>query len=619
MKKPRAVILTIAIALVALLAWPALAQAEGTELVSVSSDETQSDNASAEPSLSADGSCVAFSSTATNLWAGDERGEWYDSDNPPDGVVDTFQPYMQVYVRDLEAGTTQLVSVNGDGSEAGDHSSYMPSVNADGSMVAFASYSTNLIDGVGSGVYTNIFVRDLVNGITQLVSETHGGGPVDGECMYPSISADGSAVAFISWATNLLEGDTNGCSDVFVRYLTGPLAGTTVLASVAWGGGPSEGLDTGYGVLGSYDPSIDADGSVVAFASYATNLLAEEDTDESSDVFVRDLVAGTTQPVSVVGGGVGADSWSASPSINADGSVVAFVSGANEPLSLGVFALGEPVDPVAGPDVFVRDLVAGTTELVSVPSGGVGADNVNQDPSINADGSIVAFWSVYETHDVAGALAFAGTVVPVELPNVFVRDRDRGTTTLLSVGWDGSASNGASFGPSVSADGSLVAFASDATNLVFGDANDTWDVFLARYAPPKSGYPNRYEETDPLILYSGNWQTGQNKAHSGGSNYSTDDKTATITITFKGTRLDWIAALGPLMGKALVSIDGGEPVLVDLFSDTELFQQLVWSTGELEYGVHTITITFPEGADYQEGKGINIDALDVWGVLLETT
>ena len=72
------------------------------------------------------------------------------------------------------------------------------------------------------------------------------------------------------------------------------------------------------------------------------------------------------------------------------------------------------------------------------------------------------------------------------------------------------------------------------------------------------------------------------------------------------------------MGKALVSIDGGEPVLVDLFSDTELFQQLVWSTGELEYGVHTITITFPEGADYQEGKGINIDALDVWGVLLKT-
>jgi hypothetical protein len=77
--------------------------------------------------------------------------------------------------------------------------------------------------------------------------------------------------------------------------------------------------------------------------------------------------------------------------------------------------------------------------------------------------------------------------------------------------------------------------------------------------------------------------------------------------------------MGPLMGKALVSIDGGEPVLVDLFSQTELLQQMVWSTGDLSYGVHVIMISFPEGSGSSENKTINIDALDVWGTLLETT
>ena len=145
-----------------------------------------------------------------------------------------------------------------------------------------------------------------------------------------------------------------------------------------------------------------------------------------------------------------------------------------------------------------------------------------------------------------------------------------------------------------------------------------WRTTVTAPSPkPAAGYPNRYEQDHELILYSGNWEMDENKAHSGGSNSFSNDPNATITITFKGTRLDWIAALGPLMGKALISIDGGEPVLVDLFSDIELFQQLVWSTGDLEYGVHVITITFP--TDGGEVKPINMDALDVWGVLLETS
>jgi hypothetical protein len=148
-------------------------------------------------------------------------------------------------------------------------------------------------------------------------------------------------------------------------------------------------------------------------------------------------------------------------------------------------------------------------------------------------------------------------------------------------------------------------------------AADDYTYVAAPVEQPKSNI-NRYEEDNGLILYSGDWGKGENDSLSKKAGTSSDDQKATITITFKGTKLDWIATLGPNMGKALVSIDGGEAVLVDLYSATELYQQLVWSTGDLEYGVHTITITFPEGADYQEGKGINLDALDVTGVLLQT-
>jgi hypothetical protein len=97
------------------------------------------------------------------------------------------------------------------------------------------------------------------------------------------------------------------------------------------------------------------------------------------------------------------------------------------------------------------------------------------------------------------------------------------------------------------------------------------------------------------------------------------DPEASITITFKGTKLDWIGSLGPDMGKVWVSVDGGAPVLVDLSSDTELFQQVVWSTGILNYGVHVIEIYFPEDLEADEIKPISIDALDIYGGYLMKT
>jgi len=581
MKKPRAVVLAITIVVVALLAWPAVAQADTTDLVSVSSGGTQGDDDSWDPSISADGSIVAFTSEATNLAPVDANGE--DSD---------------VFVRDLGTGSTALVSVASDGTQ-GDGGSSEPSINADGSIVAFESYAGNLVPEELGGFwndgeyqyYSNIYVRYLLTGVTVLVSETWDDSLIDGNCNSPSISADGSTVAFASNATNLVDGDSNGEWDIFVRYLTGELVGTTELVSVSSDEAQADG--------DSFSPSINADGSIVAFDSYAANLV-DGDDNSSEDVFVRYLETGTTELVSVSGGGIQGDAMSADPSINADGSIVAFTSLATN-LVEGNATLGA--------DVFVHNLQSGTTELVSVSSEGAEGDGPSMEASINADGTIVAFKS-YAANLVHGDTNDCG--------DVFVNNLLTGTTRLLSVGWDGSPGNDDSEEPSINADGSIVAFYSDATNLVQGDANDYIDVFVTAPSPkPAAGYPNRYEQDHELILYSGNWEMDDNKAYSGGSNSFSNDPNATITITFKGTRLDWIAALGPLMGKALISIDGGEPVLVDLFSDIELFQQLVWSTGDLEYGVHVITITFP--TDGGEVKPINMDALDVWGVLLETS
>jgi len=179
-----------------------------TRRVSVSSNETQGvrmDPVPGGPAISADGRYVAFHSTASNLVAEDTNGEF--------GV--------DVFVRDRAAGTTQLVSVNSNEAQ-GDDFSADPSISADGQRVAFRSAASNLVDGDTGQV--DIFVRDQGAGTTSRASVSSGGTPAnsscqDGEniCGYPEISGDGRHVAFITDASNLVPGDTNGLVDTFVR------------------------------------------------------------------------------------------------------------------------------------------------------------------------------------------------------------------------------------------------------------------------------------------------------------------------------------------------------------------------------------------------------------------
>jgi Tol biopolymer transport system component len=395
------------------------------------------------PSLSADGRFVAFASRAKNLDPAARSGG------------------LQIYVRDLKTGATTLVSrASGADGAVAEFGAYEPSISADGRFVAFRSGSEAL--SAEDVAYNDIFVRDLVTATTTLVSRATGplGAAADRESSDPSISADGLHVAFESSAANLSPADADTATSIYVRDL---LTGVTELTSRATG--PAGASATDY----SFEPSISADGRMVAFTSRGA--LAGDDFDQPSfpqDVFVRDRLTQTTTLVSRASGPAGApsDVESDEPSISADGAHVAFASSAK--------LTGQRSYDV---NVFVRDLLAATTKLVSVGDEGQAGDG-KRNPSISADGRFVAF----QTR--------GNKVSPVDADgrvDVFARDMQRGITVTVSrvSGRLGVPADGPSFNASISADGSAIAFDSRATNLSGADEDEFSDVFLRRPAYAK--------------------------------------------------------------------------------------------------------------------------------------
>jgi len=407
-----------------------------TTRVSVASDGTQGDRFSSTPALSADGRYVAFDSGATNLVPGDTNGT-------PD-----------VFVHDRQTGQTARVSVASDGTQ-GNGSSYGPALSADGRYVAFESYAQNLVPGDTNGeadIYrgADVFVHDRQTGQTTRVSMASEGTQANESSYRPALSADGRYVAFDSGASNLVPGDTNETRDVFVHDRQ---TGQTTRVSVA-----SEGTQ-GDGWSGITSLSLSAEGRYVAFASAAANLVPG-DTNGTVDVFVHDRQTGQTTRVSVASDGTQGNGFSQWLSLSADGRYVAFTSEA---------ATLVPGDTNGTVDVFVHDRQTGQTTRVSVASEGAQGNGASYQPSLSADGRYVAFASGSSTlvaEDTNGAW------------DVFVHDRQTGQTARVSMASDGTQGNDASGGASLSADGRYVAFTSIASNLVPGDTNGTWDIFV---------------------------------------------------------------------------------------------------------------------------------------------
>jgi hypothetical protein len=401
-----------------------------TELVSVDSLELQVNGDSYDAAVSQDGRYVSFSSGASNLVSDDTNG------------VD------DVFVRDRQTGSTERVSL--DTAEAeGDGFSYDSDVSDDGRFVTFASDATNLVASDTNSA-TDVFVRDRQDGTTVRVSVKTGGTQGNGASASPAISGDGRYVAFVSGADNFTPSgsDTNGSDDVFVHDRN---TGITERVSVDDGGNGADYV--------SSEPSISSDGSHVAFLSRAGNL----DPDSSlgrNEVYVRDRVAGTISLVSRNADGDPGLSQAREPEISGNDRFIVF----NEPSDFM-----PPGGHDHNRDLFLRDLQGGTLERVSVNTAGEPPDARSYDPSISADGQVIAFTS--DASDLVSEETQSGA-------DVFVRDRTAGTTRLVSVNSGGGAANSSSLRPAISADGSHVAFDSQATNLVAGDTNDHLDVFV---------------------------------------------------------------------------------------------------------------------------------------------
>jgi hypothetical protein len=413
------------------------------DLVSVNISGAGSGNKSSDdPTISADGNVVAFSSNSSNL-------------------TPLATGSSNIFARNLATGETYLVSINTAGTGGGNTSSSGPVISADGNVVAFYSYSNNLHPLATDGD-SNIYARNLALGTTDLVSVsadgTSGGNNLSSS---PVISADGSVVAFRSEATNLHPAKTTSTNyDIFARNL---VTGITYLVTIN-----STGNGSGSGVAD--DTVISANGAVVAFRSSSTNLHPLKHAVGHYDIFARNLLTGTTYLVSMSSDGTsGGTGDSDNPVISADGNIVAFQSSATNL---------HPLDTDFTSDVFARNLSTGTTYLVSASSDG--AETVGHssyEPAISADGSVVAFFS------------FANTLAPLKATNnyfdVFARNVATGVTYLMSANSAGTgAGNNNSQDVVISADGRVVAFDSDARNLVGRDYNSSSDVFIGTIPSP---------------------------------------------------------------------------------------------------------------------------------------
>lgn len=409
----------------ALMGPAAPARAGTTQLISVDARGAVSNSGrSYAAGMSADGRYVAFTSTSDDLVPGDANGK------------------TDAFVRDLRQGTTRRVSVGPRGRQ-GNGSSSVEGITPDGRFVLIGSDASNLVPD-DTNRATDLFLRDLRSDTLKRVSLGRGGRQANARSTAGAVSADGRYLAFVSAADNLVPGDTNAASDVFLRDLrTGTVARLSVGAGGVQGDFPSDG------------PTITPDGRFVAFLSIAGNLVPR-DRNGDVDIFVRDRVRGTIERVSVAKDGSDADSSSIDPSMSADGRLVVFTSTAGNLVSL--------------PDnfqtnVFIRDRRTNRTERLDLPASLTKGTFGTLEPVISPRGRFVALY-------LLGG------------PGAYIVDRSTGETrqlVKLASGRPGPV--GSATPAAISADGRRVLFDSSVDGLVPGDDNDRDDVFLRRLIP----------------------------------------------------------------------------------------------------------------------------------------
>ncbi len=289
-------------------------------------------------------------------------------------------------MRDRDTDTTELISVNSDGSPGTvNKSAGAVSISGDGRYVTFVSNSPDIVNGDTNGI-ADTFVRDRVTGITQRISIASDGGQANGgnggSYSGADISADGRYIVFGSIASNLVPNDTNGKPDLFIHDRTN---GTTTRVNLS-----NDGSQINSGADGEFD--LSSDGRYMVFSSSDSNLVAN-DNNGQVDIFVRDLAMGTTELASLANDGSQSNLLNIFPSISANGRYVSFNS-----MATNLVTDGNP----QGLATFVRDRIANTTEMVDVPHDGTAANSFSVSSSpISGDGRYIVFAS-FASNLVAG-------------------------------------------------------------------------------------------------------------------------------------------------------------------------------------------------------------------------
>ncbi|MDX9864716.1 MAG: hypothetical protein RBT34_07930 [Anaerolineaceae bacterium] len=523
-------------------------------------------------SITGNGQYTVFASGASNLIYGAHPCE--------------TTGFSDIYMHNRQTGTNTCLSTMF--GAAVDGESVDPFISDTGQFVVFASRATDFTSGSAPVNVQQIYLINRAGNEIIPVSRSSSNDYADADSYDPYVTPDGQYVIFYSDAANLVPGDTNGVTDVFIRDMgdrgpDGSYSGSgqaTYRVSVANDGG-----ELSAGSQGSVGSFVSDDGQYAVFTSDSPDITGDG-TGTTRQVFVRDLDAGTTSLVSKNGSGEPGNDDSWAYNLTAEGKFVMFYSKASD-----LVAGGNTTE-----DAYVYDLQTGVMTLVSLPA----AQVINPFPAV--DGGKI----VFET---------AKGLVPEDTngrKDVYLRKSD-GTTMLVSLPL-GATNTGvyASFAPAISTDGRFVAFTSmvnaldPVDNPPSGGEPNIDNLYIrqidGRWEGPTAGI---YDDDDSRINYNGSWPIQASASAYGGEFHYSNAIGNSASFTFKGRQISIIYAGFTNRGSAEIKINGQVVDTLNQYTPTLQWQRH-WNSPILaNNGPHTLVIT-------QKTAGVvSLDALEV--------